>query len=201
MTLEQIVLASASPRRRELLDQIGIRHRVRPVEIDETPNKGELPDDYVLRMATEKATVAWQKSNQELPVLAADTSVVLDGLIMGKPENEADALTMLSSLSGEVHLVYSGVSLYYGTLREVLSITEVRFREIEYGEMLAYWQSGEPVDKAGAYAIQGLGAIFVESISGSFSGVVGLPLFETVNLLMDAGITVSKAAGKSKVHC
>jgi septum formation protein len=195
----QIILASASPRRRELLDQIGIRYQVRPVDINETPRKGELPDAYVLRMATEKAAVVWHNSDQELPVLAADTSVVLDGMIMGKPEHEADALTMLSRLSGKTHQVYSAVCLHTDTQHKALSITAVRFRELEHDELLAYWKSGEPADKAGAYAIQGFGALFVESISGSFSGVVGLPLFETGNLLMAAGITIPGSAGNR--HC
>jgi septum formation protein len=190
MNPAQIILASASPRRRQLLDQIGVCYRVRPVDIDETPHNGELPDDYVLRMATEKATEVWLKSNKELPVLAADTSVVLDGLIMGKPGNEADAVDMLRSLSGKTHQVYSAVSLHTDTQRKALCITTVRFRELDYNEILAYWQSGEPADKAGAYAIQGFGALFVESIYGSFSGVVGLPLFETGNLLMAAGISI-----------
>jgi septum formation protein len=189
----QLILASASPRRRELLDQIGVRYSVKPVAIDETPLFNETSEAYVRRVATEKALLAARLHGGGLPVLAADTSVIVDGEILGKPEHRDDALAMLCKLSGRTHKVYSAVSLRGARLWQALSITEVTFRDIGSDEMLAYWQSGEPRDKAGGYAIQGLGAIFVQSISGSFSGVVGLPLFETSALLQAAGISVLNA--------
>ncbi len=127
-------------------------------------------------------------TNTLLPILAADTAVVLDGNIMGKPVDKEDAISMLSRLSGRVHQVLTAVSLRGKEHWEAVSITEVTFRTITETEMLAYWDSGEPVDKAGSYAIQGLGGIFVESINGSYSGVVGLPLFETAQLLAKQGI-------------
>ena len=139
-----------------------------------------------LRLAEEKARVA---GVDDLPVLAADTIVVLGDRVFGKPASREDALWMLESLSGRVHRVITGVALWSReTLATAASDTEVRFRDIRPDEALAYWQSGEPRDKAGAYGIQGLGGIFVESIKGSYSGVVGLPVFETAALLRDAGI-------------
>lgn len=185
----QLILASASPRRRELLDQIGVHYRVKTVDIDESPLLNETPEAYVRRIATEKALLASRHDDSGLPVLAADTSVIVDGEILGKPKHRSDALAMLCKLSGRTHLVYSAVALHRGQQHwQALSITEVTFRAIGAEEMQAYWQSGEPRDKAGAYAIQGMGAIFAHSINGSFSGVVGLPLFETAALLEAAGI-------------
>ncbi len=192
----QIILASASPRRKELLDQMldqtGIRYSVFPVDIDETPLLNEAPMAYVQRLAAEKSAVCVARLNTDLPVLAADTAVVLGDLIMGKPKDQADALAMLAQLSGQSHLVYSAVSLRGRTHDLAVSITEVTFRRLTQQEMLAYWYSGEPVDKAGSYAIQGKGGLFVESIKGSFSGVVGLPLFETAELLSRQGIDLFK---------
>jgi len=142
----------------------------------------------VLRLAREKARAAAASS---AIVLAADTAVVLDGEIFGKPRDEADALAMLGRLSGRTHQVLTGVAVWDGReMRSALAATDVRFRDIGPDEARAYWQSGEPADKAGGYAIQGLGGIFVESISGSYSGVVGLPVFETIALLQLAGIKV-----------
>jgi septum formation protein len=187
MNSAQLVLASASPRRQELLDQIGISYIVKPVCIDEQVLTGELADTYVRRVTALKAAKAKQ-AEQGLPVLAADTAVVLDGNIMGKPQSQQDALNMLGCLSGRTHRVYSAVSLWGELHRQMLSVTEVSFRTITEAEMLAYWHSGEPVDKAGAYAIQGLGSIFVRTVQGSYSGVMGLPLFETAALLNKAGI-------------
>ncbi|MFW5443395.1 MAG: Maf family protein [Methylococcaceae bacterium] len=193
---KQIVLASASPRRKELLDQIGVSYSVHPVDIDETPKQSEDPLDYVQRVAAEKSSACMEILNTSLPILAADTSVVIDGCILGKPENKEHAVAMLNKLSGQKHLVYSAVSLRsYGANNEcrhfqALSTTEVRFRTINPKEIQAYWQTGEPVGKAGAYAIQGFASVFVASISGSFSGVVGLPLFETAELLSKQGIKV-----------
>lgn len=188
----QIILASASPRRQELLDQIKVTYRVCPVDLDETPLPNEAPLDYVQRLAAEKSAACVTLLGDSLPVLAADTAVVLDDLIMGKPKDRDDALAMLRLLSGKMHRVYSAVSLRSREHGQAVSITEVTFRPLTEGEIAAYWQSGEPVDKAGSYAIQGLGGVFVESISGSFSGVVGLPLFETAALLSRQGIGLFK---------
>ncbi len=194
---EQLILASASPRRRELLDQIGVSYKVYPVDIDETPKTSENAQHYVIRVAAEKSAACIQRLSPALPVLAADTSVVINGDILGKPENETHAMQMLQQLSGQSHSVYSAVSIR-GVCRsdghifhqQALSITKVKFRQITQAEIKAYWQTGEPQGKAGAYAIQGRGSVFVESINGSFSGVMGLPLFETADLLTKQGIKV-----------
>ncbi len=188
----QIILASASPRRKELLDQIKVAYKVHPVDVDETPWPDEAPLAYVQRLAAEKSAACIAQLGDSVPVLAADTTVVLDGLIMGKPKNREDALAMLRRLSGKMHHVYSAVSLRGKEHGLAVSITEVTFRPLTECEIAAYWQSGEPVDKAGSYAIQGMGGVFVESIRGSFSGVVGLPLFETAELLSRQGIGVCK---------
>lgn len=185
-----ILLASASPRRRELLDQIGVAHRVLAADVDETPLPGETPEHYVLRVAEAKSWQAWKTAEDELPVLAADTAVVLDGEILGKPRDREHALAMLRRLSGRSHRVLSGVSLRAQQHGRALSETVVYFRALSDREIQAYWDTGEPRDKAGAYAIQGRAALFVERIEGSFSGVVGLPLFETAELLHSAGISL-----------
>ena len=184
-----IYLASRSPRRRELLHQIKVPHVLLDVEIDETPLPRESADDFVLRMALEKARAgAASLANIDLPVLAADTDVVVDGEILGKPGNEQDAIKMLRRLSGRSHRVLSAVALVWRGERALLSESKVRFRRLDDVEMRAYWRSGEPVDKAGAYGIQGLGAVFIEHLEGSYSGVMGLPLFETAELLRVSGL-------------
>ena len=188
----QIILASASPRRKELLDQIKVTYKVHPVDLDESPLPDELPLDYVQRLAAEKSAACVAQLKTEIPVLAADTAVILGKVIMGKPKNQADALSMLTQLSGKTHQVYSAISLRGREHSLAVSITEVTFRCLTEREMLDYWRSGEPVDKAGSYAIQGMGGLFVESIKGSFSGVVGLPLFETAELLSKQGIELFK---------
>ena len=188
----QIILASASPRRKELLDQIKVIYKVYPVDLDETPLPNETPLDYVQRLAAEKSAACKAKLNTEIPVLAADTAVYWEGVIMGKPKNQADCLAMLMQLSGKTHQVYSAISLRGREHTQAVSITEVTFRCLTEREILDYWHSGEPVDKAGSYAIQGIGGVFVESIKGSFSGVVGLPLFETAELLSKQGIEFFK---------
>lgn len=190
MTPPQIILASASPRRSELLTQIGVRHHIVPVDIDETPWPGEAPAAYVTRVAAEKSAACQAMLNQDLPVLSADTSVVCDGCILGKPENNQHALAMLSRLSGRSHQVYSAVSLRGDLHGQALSISQVTFRELSLEEIMAYWRTGEPSDKAGAYAIQGIGGIFIKTITGSFSGVMGLPLFETAQLLAQQDIKI-----------
>lgn len=187
----QFILASASPRRKELLEQIGARFEVISVDIDERPKMNEAAEDYVQRVAREKAEAGRRRRMKEnLPVLAADTSVVVDGTILGKPTNAEHAFTMLQLLSGRRHHVFSAVCLYGDSQEIVLNKTEVSFRTLDPSEIEAYWHTGEPCDKAGSYAIQGMGALFVSTINGSFSGVVGLPLFETAQLLKNQGIHI-----------
>jgi septum formation protein len=186
--MSQIILASASPRRRELLNQIGVRHLVQTTDVDETPLPNEHPENYVRRLALEKALACRAKFNPQLPILAADTSVVLDKKIMGKPQNEEDALAMLRQLSGKTHQVFTAIALIGKNQHVAVSVTEVVFKTLTDNEIRAYWQSGEPVDKAGSYAIQGKGSLFIVRINGSFSGVMGLPLFETSQLLTAEGI-------------
>jgi septum formation protein len=185
-----IYLASASPRRSALLSQIGVPHRVRPTDLDERRRNAEHPSVYVQRLAREKADAVWSalSSAERLPVLAADTTVAIDADILGKPADEHDAVRMLSRLSGRSHQVYTGLALVSkdGT-REAVSVSEVQFRELCAGEIRAYWRTGEPADKAGAYAVQGLAAAFIERIAGSYSGIMGLPLFETAALLSHIG--------------
>jgi nucleoside triphosphate pyrophosphatase len=183
-----LCLASASPRRRELLNQIGVPHLVSGAHIDESVHPGERPHDYVQRMARTKAQTI-REQDLSLPVLGADTTVVLDGMVFGKPTDRADALRMLGLLSGRTHEVLTAVALASKAgLAMRVSVSAVRFRALGAEEIAAYWESGEPQDKAGAYAVQGLGAVFIESLSGSFSGVMGLPLFETSELLRAAGV-------------
>jgi septum formation protein len=183
-----LCLGSVSPRRRELLTQIGVPFVVAAPDIDETARAGEAPAQYVTRLAQEKA-LAIRRGGQRLPVLAADTTVVIDGEIFGKPSDRADAVRMLGVLSGRAHEVLTCVALADSRgVATRLNSSTVRFRTIAREECLAYWETGEPRDKAGAYGIQGYGAVFIESISGSHSGVMGLPLFETAELLRAAGI-------------
>jgi septum formation protein len=181
-------LASVSPRRRELLTQIGVPHVVTGAHIDESVHSGERAHDYVQRMARTKAQTVWEQ-DLSLPVLAADTTVVLEGMVFGKPADRADALRMLRLLSGRTHEVLTAVALASNAgLALRMSVSAVRFRPIGADEIARYWESGEPRDKAGAYAVQGLGAVFIESLSGSYSGVMGLPLFETSELLRAANV-------------
>ncbi len=184
-----LYLASASPRRSELLRQLGVEIRVTPAEVDEAIRPGEAADAYVTRLALEKSRAALRTLEAaDAPVLAADTAVVVDDLILGKPRDAADAMRMLNLLSGRGHEVLTSVAVC-DSAREsvVVNRTDVRFRSLEPDEIAAYWQSGEPAGKAGGYAIQGMGAIFIEEIRGSYSGVMGLPLFETARLLHDFG--------------
>ena len=185
-----VCLASVSQRRRELLAQIGVAHVVAAADIDEAVLPQERAPDYVMRMARAKA-LAVRARSAALPVLAADTTVVIDELICGKPQDEAAALAMLERLSGRTHQVLTAVVLAGdGGLASRLSASEVRFRALSRAECVAYWRSGEPRDKAGGYAVQGRGAVFIEHLSGSYSGVMGLPLFETAQLLASAGVPV-----------
>jgi len=186
-----IYLASGSPRRRELLQQIGVPFRAIGADLDETALRGESPLAYVSRLAQAKAALGWQRSRDSghAPVLAADTAVVLEGEILGKPSGMNDAIAMLLKLSGRAHEVLTAVALRTVTGIEVkVSRSIVTFRSIDSSEARAYWETGEPSDKAGAYAIQGYAAIFICDLKGSYSGVMGLPLFETAELLKVAGV-------------
>jgi septum formation protein len=183
-----LCLASVSPRRSELLRQVGVPHLAAAPNIDERILPGEPPEDYVRRMARSKAT-AIRADALALPVLAADTIVVLDEEILGKPGSEAEGVAMLARLSGRTHRVLTAVALAAAdALALRLSVSEVRMRAIGAAEARAYWHTGEPHDKAGGYAVQGRGAVFIEHLAGSYSGVMGLPLFETAELLRAAGI-------------
>lgn len=183
-------LASSSPRRSQILERMGLEFTAAGVDIDEHQHPGESADIMVVRLAVEKACAVTPEPDKV--VLGADTAVVLDGEVFGKPTDQTEALRMLSRLSGRRHQVMTGVAVRSaGSTKNALSITEVTFREINPDEALDYWQSGEPVGKAGAYAIQGQGGTFVESIAGSYTGVVGLPVAETADLLRWAGIEVA----------
>jgi septum formation protein len=191
MRKDFVYLASASPRRRELLRQIGVACEVRPAAIAEDPLPREAPEDYVQRLATAKAesVFATLREPELAPVLAADTAVVLDGALLGKPADTREAAEMLERLSGRAHRVLTAVALHAGdSVATLRSDSEVRFRATTAAERLAYCATGEPFDKAGGYGIQGHAAVFVEALTGSYSGVVGLPLFETSALLARCGV-------------
>lgn len=190
--MPSIILASASPRRAVLLEQIGLAFSVQPADVDETPKNGEPPEQYVQRLAMDKA-LAVSASAPDCLVLGSDTTVVLDGRILGKPADANDARAMLGRLSGAIHQVMTAVALARnGRSQCRLVITEVCFRELSAAEIDAYIATGEPMDKAGGYGIQGLGGIFINELRGSYSSVVGLPLQETAALLEDAGYPVWK---------
>lgn len=188
--MSSLFLASASPRRRELLQQIGVPFALLSVAVDETPLPDELPEDYVQRVALSKARAGLQSLPAgDACVLGADTSVVLERRILGKPVDRADGLAMLAALSGRSHRVLTAVVLASQHACEMrLVVSEVEFRTISPDEAQAYWDSGEPQDKAGGYAIQGWGAVFVSQLRGSYSAVVGLPLCETAQLLDRFGL-------------
>ena len=200
-----LLLASNSPRRKALLQQIGVSFEPRGVEIDETPHSDEPPRDYVLRLARQKAQAAWQRcvsayaseqaqqqvQHPDVCILAADTCVSCDQQIFGKPTDLADSQAMLQRLSDRSHQVITAVALKHGDkVLECVVETRVTFRSLSEAEIQAYWQSGEPQDKAGSYGIQGLGAIFVKDIQGSYSNVVGLPLCESAELLRQFDIPI-----------
>ncbi|MGE6917529.1 Maf family protein [Achromobacter kerstersii] len=196
-TPARIYLASASPRRRELLTQIGLAHEVllvpAPPGEDEPQHPGESAADYVQRTARDKALRGrdWMQEQglAPRPLLAADTTVILNGKVLGKPADRDDAIRILRALSGAAHEVHTAVAVWTGEqLLEAVSITEVRMRDLHDDEIARYCDSGEPFGKAGAYGIQGLAGTFISHISGSYTGVMGLPLFETANLLRAAGI-------------
>jgi len=197
----KIYLASRSPRRRELLAQIGVSFEVlllregaaRSVDVDETPLPNEGPHEYVLRICRSKAVAGWQRVLQRRlphhPVLVADTAVVLGDRIMGKPVNREEAMEMLSALSGKRHEVLTAVAVASGErIEHRLSVSTVQLGELTDPVIRRYVMSGEPLDKAGAYAVQGKAAAFIEKIEGSYSGVMGLPLYETTQLLAQFGM-------------
>lgn len=192
--LPQLYLASASPRRAQLLAQLGLRFSVLSVQVDEAPRARESAQAYVERLALAKAQAVRERlhGGARRPVLGADTAIRLDDDILGKPSNRDDAIAMLQRLSGRSHQVYSAVAMVGEEQQQAVrtQISEVAFRSLSRGECEAYWATGEPRDKAGSYAIQGLGAIFIEQLRGSYSGVMGLPLYETASLLQHFGIAV-----------
>ncbi len=197
---KHIYLASRSARRRDLLKQMGVNFEMlllregagRDADFDESPIGNELPRDYVVRVARLKAEAGWLRLEQRRlmrhPVLSGDTTVAFNDTILSKPKDRDDAVAMLKALSGTVHLVYTAVAVkFHESLREALSVTEVRLRELSDDEIRRYVATGDPMDKAGAYGIQGKASMFIESINGSYSGVVGLPMFETSQLLSQFG--------------
>lgn len=185
-----ILLASGSPRRRELLRQLLLNFSVEAADVDESIISGETPRDYVIRLSREKALAGFKRSDGLKPSLGSDTIVLLDGEIFGKPGSRAEAESMLQRLSGRTHEVYSAVALALGRDRvmDTLNITAVTFGDIPLDWIRRYCQSDEPMDKAGAYAVQGGTGQYIRRIDGSYSGVMGLPLFETAKLLREAGL-------------
>ncbi len=187
----KIYLASKSPRRQELLQQIGIDFEVVTADIEETARENELAADFVLRMAQEKAQAGYQsiKIDARLPTLGADTVVVVDGEIFGKPLNQEDSFRMLSVLSGRTHEVYTSIAVV--TAEGIISDTSktiVTFKDLAETEIRSYIATGESSDKAGSYAVQGLAAVFISHINGSYYGVMGLPIFETAELLKQVDV-------------
>jgi len=193
---KHIYLASRSARRRDLLKQMGVNFEMlllregagRDADFNESELPGETPREYVVRVARLKAEAGWLRLEQRRlmrhPVLAADTTVAQGDTILAKPADREDAVAMLKQLSGTVHHVYTAVAIkFYDSLKEALSVTEVRFRELSDDEIRRFVATGEPLDKAGAYGIQGKASMFIETINGSYTGVVGLPIFETARLL------------------
>jgi septum formation protein len=199
MADHSLILASASPRRRDLLDQLGVRYAVEPAHIDEAQRAGEDASGYVRRVAQDKAqAVAARFPNPECVVLAADTTVVLDGTVLGKPQDKSEAMAMLSRLSGRWHTVLTAVCLHSaGAMECQVVATEVEFVALSPAVCAAYLATPEAWDKAGAYGIQGLGGAFVRSIRGSYSNVVGLPLCETWQMLCAHGIATALTPARS----
>lgn len=199
-----LLLASASPRRSALLTQLGVPHEIAVGDVDETARSDETPEALVVRLARLKAqhvaSLRGARVGSPLAVLGADTVVAVEGRILGKPQGSDDAVAMLQLLSGRTHRVLSGVALVRGDeIHARLSVSEVTFRALGDDEILSYWASGEPRDKAGAYAVQGLAARFIARLEGSYSGVMGLPLFETAELLAAAGLLPPLAASGTGV--
>lgn len=187
--MTMIVLASKSPRRRELLTQLHVNFICRTSDIDETPKPDETARELVQRLAIAKAQTVYDNLENKLPVLGSDTVVSINKKILGKPANQQDALHMLKQLSGKTHQVITAVAMINAAMvKNIIVESHVTFADLGDEDILAYWQTGEPVDKAGSYAIQGLAAQFISHLNGSYSAVMGLPLFETAQLLKQAGI-------------
>lgn len=199
----KIYLASKSPRRRELLRQVGVDFELlmlrndpqRGVDVTEDVNEQESPENYVARVALEKGAFAWNmvmtRRLTPRPVLSADTTVTMDGVILGKPAGQKEAVAMLEQLSGRTHEVLTAVAVHYKDMAEqITQVSTVRFATLSPAAIRAYCATSEPYDKAGGYGIQGLAALFVEHIEGSHSGIMGLPLFETAQLLRRAGLPI-----------
>ena len=189
-TKPRLILASASPRRHELLQQLGVDFEIIVADIDETPTVGEQPGEFVLRMAREKALEVLCREKRGLPVLGSDTAVILDETILGKPVDRTDAVRMLEALSGRTHQVFSAVAIAIGEneVLEALNITRVTFADLDTVWIEAYCDTGDPMDKAGAYGVQNKAGEKISRIEGSFYGVMGLPLYETVKLLKRAKV-------------
>ena len=186
-----LYLASQSPRRAELLSQLFIRYKQFSVDVNEEIYDGELPDDYISRITLKKLKSAYHRVGDDIPVLVADTIVVADDIIMGKPTSLAQSKRMLRLLSGRWHEVHTMIAVAFeGHIHQDKQVSKVKFRDISDAEIHRYWASGEPEDKAGSYGIQGLGAIFVETICGSYTAIMGLPHFETARLLEQCGIEI-----------
>ncbi|MBW3869570.1 Maf family nucleotide pyrophosphatase [Neisseria meningitidis] len=192
--MNTLYLGSNSPRRMEILTQLGYQVVKLPANIDETVRQNEDPARYVQRMAAEKnqtALALFLETNgamPDFPLITADTCVVSDGIILGKPRSQAEAIEFLNRLSGKQHTVLTAVCIHYrGNAENRIQTNRVVFKPLTAEEIVAYVQSGEPMDKAGAYAVQGIGSIFIQSIEGSFSGIMGLPVYETVSMLQDLG--------------
>jgi len=184
-----LILASQSPRRQQLLTQLDYQFSCQPADIDETELLNESPSDYVCRLALEKATYIAKDQSDTTIIIGSDTTVVIDEKILGKPQDLTDCIRLLSLLSGKSHQVLTAISVVKaGLSKTVLVSTDVVFKELSLNDINNYWLTGEPQDKAGAYGIQGIGGQFVKQISGSYSAVVGLPLFETAQLLKEFGL-------------
>ena len=183
--LPQIILASRSPRRQELLKQAGVQYQLDFADIDESTTTGENAKDYTIRMACEKAEAVASRRQNDLPVLGADTAVIVDGVILGKPDDQAHARRLLGMISGRVHQVYSAVALIdtSATVHHKLNISNVEFDVLDTEWIERYLATGDSMDKAGAYGVQGLAASRIRHLEGSYSGVMGLPLYETMQLL------------------
>ncbi len=188
----QIYLASGSPRRQKLLLQMGVLFQVVTQNVEEVSQAEESPEDFVIRLALEKAQDGLRHTDiNHIPVLGSDTAVVIDNTILGKPQSHQHAIEMLMQLSGRTHLVMTGVVLMNQQQTfSAVSISEVTFSELDREICENYWRTGEPFDKAGAYAVQGKGAVFIENINGSYSGVMGLPVYETAQLLKQFNINL-----------
>lgn len=197
----QLILASASPRRHELLQQLGVSYRVVVSDADESGLAGETPAEYVCRVAHNKAAAVASQDESGLPVLGADTAVVIGGRILGKPGSQEEAADMLRMLSGQMHEVYSAVVLIDAQQQSSsrLSVSEVCFTHLDDSWIDAYVATGEPMDKAGSYGVQGCAAHRIREIRGSYSGVMGLPLYETMELLHAVGFRLSPCRATSQV--